>query len=134
MGVQRKSREVLLQLLFQAELNTEADPELLLEHAKAQKPEVEKRATELFLKILDKKDEIDKFIEDVSSNWKIHRMDRVDRNILRLATYELKYCKDIPGEVVLDEAIEIAKRFGTAKSGKFVNGILDKVFNRVQLS
>lgn len=77
---------------------------------------------------------IDELIERFSLNWKVSRMNRVDRNVLRLAAYELAFESDVPSRATLNEAIEIAKRFGSEDSGKFVNGILDKIaqeFGRV---
>ena len=70
---------------------------------------------------------IDDLIGRYSLNWKVGRMARVDRNILRLAAYELAFESDVPSRATLNEAIEIAKRFGTDESGKFVNGILDRI-------
>ncbi len=70
---------------------------------------------------------IDDLIARYSLNWKVGRMARVDRNILRLAAYELAFESDVPTKATLNEAIEIAKRFGTDESGKFVNGILDRI-------
>lgn len=135
MGDRRKSREVLLQLLFQAELNLDKDPKAMMSGywkdfgALLEKtPDIYTRVQDLFIKIWEKRSELDQLIEKSSENWKISRMGYVDRNILRYACYELFYCKDVPGEVVLDEAIEIAKRYGTEESGSFVNGILDKIW------
>jgi len=132
MGRRRKSRELLLQLLFQAEWNKPQDIEHLLKDFWEDFPtrtEVSERAQDLFLKIMVKRDEIDQRVEDGSENWKLSRMSCVDRNILRAAAYELFYCDDVPAEVAMNEAIEIAKRYGTESSGVFVNGILDKIWN-----
>ena len=76
---------------------------------------------------LDNLETIDKHITDCAANWQLKRMAVVDRNILRLATYELLYLEDIPPKVSINEAIELAKRYGDVDSGKFVNGILDKI-------
>jgi N utilization substance protein B len=73
------------------------------------------------------RDEIDGVIEQCSTNWRLRRMPVVDRNILRIAAYELLHCNDIPGTVSCNEAVELAKRFGTAESRAFVNGIVDKI-------
>jgi len=73
------------------------------------------------------KDVIDKLISDNATNWELNRMAVTDRNILRFATYELIYAKDIPPKVAINEAIDIAKKYGDKDSGKFVNGILDKI-------
>ncbi len=70
---------------------------------------------------------LDRVIENHSSNWRIHRMSGVDRNLLRLAVYEMLYCADIPAKVSINEAIEIGKKFGTEETGPFVNGVLDAV-------
>lgn len=72
-------------------------------------------------------EEIDGLLASHSTNWKLSRMAAVDKNILRLATFELTRCPDIPVKVTINEAVEIAKRFGTAESGAFVNGILDNI-------
>jgi len=71
--------------------------------------------------------ELDERIAAVAENWEIHRMAVIDRNILRMATYEMLHCPDIPPKVSINEAIELAKRFSTADSGAFVNGILDRI-------
>ncbi len=71
--------------------------------------------------------EIDSVIKQFSSNWKISRMSCVDRNIVRIAAYELLYCDDIPAKVSINEAVDIGKKFGTDESGAFVNGILDSI-------
>lgn len=75
-------------------------------------------------------DEIDKLIRQQAVNWRLERMSAVDRNILRLAVYELMYESDVPKVVILDEAIELAKRFGAEDSGRFVNGLLDGLLKK----
>lgn len=77
--------------------------------------------------VMDNLVAIDDLISRCSLNWKLGRMNRVDRNILRLAAFELAFEGDVPGKATLNEAIEIAKRYGTEESGKFVNGILDRI-------
>lgn len=72
-------------------------------------------------------DEIDRLIEETSSNWRLDRMPVVDRNILRMAVYEFLYRDDIPLTVTINEAIELGKKFGTEDSGAFINGVLDKI-------
>lgn len=132
MGERRKSRELLLQLLFQEEMNTEKDRTLLLKNFWkdfAVNSTIAEWAENHYCEISDRKAQLDNIIERYSENWKLSRMSAVDRNILRVATYELCYGKEAPGEIVLNEAIELAKRFGNEDSGAFVNGILDKIFN-----
>lgn len=77
--------------------------------------------------VLRYKANIDQVIEQYSSNWKMRRMACVDRNILRIAVFELLYCSDIPAKVSINEAIDIGKRFGSPESGAFINGILDSI-------
>jgi len=77
-------------------------------------------------------DEIDDAIQSASRNWRLDRMSRVDRNILRLATCELRHSPDVPVKVVINEAVELAKRFGTADSPAFVNGILDRIAHQLR--
>jgi transcription antitermination factor NusB len=90
-------------------------------------PSVQRFARDLVTGVIDKAAEIDQIIVGVAENWDLHRMAVVDRNVLRLATYELLYLADIPPKVSINEAIDLAKKFSTAESGAFVNGILDKI-------
>ncbi len=77
--------------------------------------------------IMEHRAKIDTIIEQYSNNWKMSRMACVDRNVLRIAVYELLYCTDIPSKVSINEAIDIGKKFGTPESGAFINGILDGI-------
>jgi N utilization substance protein B len=77
--------------------------------------------------VLDHCKEIDQLIERYSENWRLDRMNLIDRAILRIATFELLYCEEIPPRVTLNEAIELGKRFGSEDSGSFINGILDRI-------
>ena len=90
-------------------------------------PEVRAFTEKLVLGTLDKKPDIDKMIERFAENWKIGRMAFVDRNILRLSAYEICFLEEIPIKVAINEAVELAKRYGEPDSSKFVNGILDKI-------
>lgn len=82
--------------------------------------------------VIENKEMIDTVIENYSSNWKISRMACVDRNVLRLAVYEILFCADIPAKVTINEAIDIGKKFGTSESGSFINGILDSIRNAIE--
>lgn len=73
--------------------------------------------------------ELDRLIEQYSEHWRIDRIDMIDRNILRMALFELLYCEEIPPKVTINEAIDLGKRFGSEDSGSFINGILDRVQN-----
>jgi N utilization substance protein B len=129
MGNRRRSRELAMQVLFQMEINGDDSREaveLFCRHF-----EVSKNAKPFFLRLVDgvkaRRDELDRLIERFSDNWKISRMSGVDRNLMRVAVYELLYCDDIPPKVSINEAIDIGKRFGTEQSSAFVNGILDSI-------
>jgi N utilization substance protein B len=129
MGNRRRSRELAMQVLFQIEMNgddSEEAVELFCKHF-----EVSKNAKPFFLRLVNGvkacQDELDRLIERFSDNWKISRMSGVDRNLMRVAVYELLYCKDIPPKVSINEAIDIGRRFGTEQSPAFINGILDSI-------
>lgn len=76
-------------------------------------------------------EQLDQKISEVSLNWSISRMLRVDRNILRMAVFEMLHCEDIPAKVSINEAIEIAKRFGSEESPTFINGVLDRIASKL---
>jgi N utilization substance protein B len=154
MGKRREARERAVQFLFQHDLNPPENLEAALNHfwdsqraaAIAEEkgvanwgqpielppPSADEAAVRLFAEplirgALEHRDEADGIIKKHAQNWDLHRMAAVDRNILRLAIYEMLYRDDIPPVVSINEAVDIAKKFSTQDSGKFVNGILDKV-------
>lgn len=135
MGVRRKGREYALQLLFGSDLTGSARTIPGIEPAElaafwAQRraaPEVQTFAESLVRGAASHLDDIDAIIARHAKNWAIARMAAVDRNVLRVAVYELLYAPDIPERVVLNEAIDIAKKYGSVDSGAFVNGILDDI-------
>ena len=132
MGTRRKSRELAMQALFCMDtLKNESDELLeglsgMLELA----PDINRFYMTLIKGVIDNKAQIDKRIEQFSSNWKINRMGCVDRNILRIAAYEILYCHDIPPKVSINEAVDIGKLYGTEESGSFINGILDGIYQQ----
>ena len=130
MGNRRKSRELAMQALFYMDMNPNGSKETALESF-CTNFNPSKKARPFFLKlvngVLQTKSELDSIIEKFSDHWKIGRMACVDRNILRIAVYELLYCGDIPSKVSINEAVDIGKRFGTEESGAFINGILDSI-------
>lgn len=154
MGMRREARERAVQFLFQFDLNKPENLELALaqfwnsqreaaiaeEKGKARwgetvqlpPPTTDETAMRLFAEplirgTLEHRDEIDAKIQQYAKNWELARMAVVDRNVLRLAIYEMLHREDIPPVVSINEAVDIAKRFSTDESGRFVNGILDKV-------
>jgi transcription antitermination factor NusB len=129
-----RARELALQFLYQLDLRgADLMPEAR-EYVQGEERDVE--TTRFALRLVqgahDHKDEIDAMIQGVAQNWNISRMAVVDRNVLRLATYELLHCQDIPPKVAINEAIELGKRYSTQNSGAFINGILDKIMNRAR--
>ncbi len=127
-------REVIFKVLFSFDTNKKSDPktismmitELFSEQDIYNKPLVHE-AEEYVMDEVEKQAEIDEIIKRFLFNWEWERVSAVDRNILRLGVYELLYKMNIPIEVTLNESVEIAKKYGTEKSSKFVNGILDSI-------
>lgn len=154
MGKRREARERAVQFLFQYDLNPPENLEQALEQfwnsqraaaiaeekgpatwgekAEVPPPTTEEAATRFFADplirgTLEHRTRLDEEIKKYAKNWDLHRMAVVDRNVLRLAIYEMLYRDDIPPVVSINEAVDIAKKFSTNDSGKFVNGILDRV-------
>ena len=128
-GTRRKGRELGLQALYQIEITGDASAaavESFLSHFEGA-AKAKEFARRLVSGVVSQKAETDRRIEQCTENWKLARMAKVDLIILRMATYELVFCPDIPVNVSLDEAIEVAKRFGTPESAAFINGVLDQV-------
>ena len=118
-----------LQALYQIEITGDASAgavELFLSHFEGS-AKAKDFARRLVSGVVSQRAAIDARIEQSTENWKLARLAKVDLVLLRMATYELIYCPDIPANVSLDEAIEIAKRFGTGDSPAFINGVLDQV-------
>ncbi len=154
MGKRREARERAVQFLFQHDLNPpenldgalnefwdtqraaaiagEKGPATWGQPVELPPPTAEEAATRLFADplirgTLEHRDAIDELIKGHAKNWEFHRIAAVDRNIMRLAIYEMLHREDIPPIVSINEAVDIAKKFSTQDSGKFVNGILDKI-------
>ena len=133
MGKRTQSREIALQVLYQIDMSegmTEETFDLFWEHF-TPPDDLKEFSQKIVNGVCQHEEEIDVIIEHYSEHWRLKRMTIVDRNILRLAIFELMYCDDIPPKVVLNEAVELGKKFGSDKSGSFVNGILDKVAHRI---
>jgi len=125
-----RGRELALQLLYM--VDARGDEALLgvddfLRHEAPDEPEAHEFARQLLSGTLDHQGEIDKVISAAAQNWNLRRMALVDRNILRMAVYEMLHVGDIPAKVSINEAIEMGKRFSTQQSGAFINGILDRI-------
>jgi len=129
-----RARELALQFLYQLDLRGESLLPEARDYVSAEERDSE--TTRFALRLVqgthEHRSEIDSTIQGVAQNWNISRMAVVDRNVLRLATFELLHCHDIPPKVAINEAIELGKRYSTQNSGAFINGILDKIMNRAR--
>jgi N utilization substance protein B len=133
LGKRRKSRELALQVLYQLDV-TKQDPSKVLDQFQqhfSPNEEKDEFLEGLVLGVLNHSQEIDRLIEQFSENWRLERMSIIDRNILRMATFELIFCEDIPPKVTLNEAIDLGKEYGSEDSGSFINGILDRIDKEV---
>jgi N utilization substance protein B len=129
----RKARILALQVLYAYDLREGDQLEALFRDIAAgtrETGEIIDYADLLVKRVRDNKPEIDALLQRHTDNWDIKRIAVVDRNVLRLAITELYYMEDIPFKVIIDEAVEIAKKYGTNDSGKFVNGILDAIYKK----
>lgn len=129
MGARTTAREAALQMLFALDAQGAACERVITQFWRETPGDAEGRpfADETVRGVHELREELDAILAAASQNWRIERMTRVDRNVLRIGTYELRERPDIPRAVVLDECVELAKRFGTEDSGKFVNGVLERI-------
>ena len=131
MGNRRKSRELALQALFALDLNKTVSKAMLDEFVEQHGEEVSEPTREFFQELVDgvlnNRENIDHLLDQWAKNWKISRMPAVDRNIMRIAVFEMLNRPDIPASVSINEAVEIGKKFGTRDSGPFINGVLDRI-------
>ena len=129
MSGRRRAREIVLQVLFQDDLNEPAPDDVLLQFVKGRlhrKQALVDFAYKLIDGVRKNREAIDQQIENSAENWKLARMAATDRNILRLGVFEIVFSVT-PAPVAINEAIELAKRFGTGNSAQFVNGVLDQM-------
>jgi N utilization substance protein B len=135
MGARRKARELALQMLYQYDLSSNPPQQIVdtFEELQKSKPNTREFAVKIFQGTVDNLDKIDEMIVAQADNWRISRMAVVDRNIIRMSIYELLEEQETPKLVIIDEAIEIGKKFGTQKSSQFINGILDGILKRYNL-
>jgi len=152
-GPRRRAREIALQILIQMDVSPELDAptgiRLYFDHLAADAssdddesaaggspppaPFDRKMVDSLVAGVTARRAELDEIVQGLSRNWRLERMALVERNVIRLALYELKFGTDVPTNVALDEAIELTKRFGTAEGGAFVNGLLDRAVTELSL-
>jgi len=129
MGRRRKAREETLRILYRLEFNNREPEEILRQYWKSRKKDRETRdySTWLTNGVTSHQEEIDSLIQSASEHWRLPRMAVIDRNVLRIAVYELLFEKDIAPAIIINEAIEIARKYSGDESAVFVNGILDAV-------
>jgi N utilization substance protein B len=154
-GPRRRAREVALQILIQMDVNPELGADvamqLYFEHlaidaasddedgdsrgevVRPPPPFDRPMVQALVSGVAARRAELDQIVQELSRNWRLERMALVERNVIRLALYELKYTRDVPTNVVLDEAIELTKKFGTSEGAAFVNGLLDRAATELSL-
>lgn len=133
MGKRRLSRELVIQFLYLIEMNEGKIPDQLKlfweNHSAAE--DVQSFSEDILQDVFDHKEAIDARLEKYSDNWTLSRMAVIDRNLLRMAASEILYSKTVPPKVAIDEAVEIAKRFGSEDSPNFINGILDRILKEM---
>jgi N utilization substance protein B len=125
-----RGREVALQVLYQVEQNAGvplAEVRLFIQRRLLGDRKLCEFTEGLISGVKEHQVQIDALISDAAENWRLDRMAAIDRNILRLGAYEMMFCREIPARVAINEALELAKRYSTAQSSRFVNGILDRV-------
>ena len=152
-GPRRRAREIALQILTQMDVNPEMDPALGLrryfdhlagnDDAESDEPQGQSDpgapafdkafVEELVSGVTSRRDELDAIVQGLSRNWRIERMALVERNVIRVALFEMKFIASIPTNVALNEAVELAKRFSTSEGAAFVNGLLDRAATELQL-
>ena len=129
MGTRRQARELAMQALFYMDMQNDLSLQTLEYFCENFRPP--KKTQPFFLAlvkgVLETRPQVDGIIERFSKNWKIRRMSCVDRNVMRVAVYELAFCDDIPPKVTINEAVDIGKKFGSEESGAFINGIMDSI-------
>ena len=135
MAQRREAREVVLQALYANEIGKGKWEDIIKSVIKprlSNDNEIFKFAERLFLKIVNNQDEIDEIIQKHLNNWRLGRLNAIDRLLLRIAITEFLYYEQIPTKVSINEAIEIAKKYSTKKSGNFINGILDSALEQLK--
>jgi|SRR5678815_378190 N utilization substance protein B len=128
MGKRRRAREMVLQALYESEFSDRSSSQVVEEQIGRRGPSEEgaDRARDLFLKTVEKREELDRIIREYLENWDFERLSLIDRNILRFALAEVLYFPDVPSSVIIDEAIEIAHRYSSEDAGRLVNGLVDR--------
>jgi len=135
MGLRHLGRELALKALYRIDIcgGASNDDLVLFFESFPAEESARKFAVELMEGVRREQVSLDKHLADALEHWSVKRLSRVDHNVLRIALYELLFMSDIPARVTMDEAIELAKRYGDIESGRFVNGVLDEIAGRLGL-
>jgi transcription antitermination protein NusB len=131
-GIRRQARMVALQTLYEYDMTRHPSADILARHADERHlpPKVVEYAGELVAGVCDHLADIDAHIQSAAPEWPLQQMARIDKNILRLAIYEILFNTSVPAKAAINEAVELAKQFGSDTSSRFVNGVLGTIFNR----
>jgi N utilization substance protein B len=135
-GIRRQARTIALQTLYEYDTAHHPAAEVLQRHFEERhhQPKVNEYARELVMGVCDHLAEIDAHIQSAAREWPLQQMARIDKNILRLAIYEILFNNTVPAKAAINEAVELAKQFGSNTSSRFINGVLGTIFNRAQQS
>jgi len=133
-GIRRQARMIALQTLYEYDIVNHPPTEILQRHAQERNlhPKVVEYAQELVLGVRGHLVDIDAHIQSAAREWPLQQMARIDKNILRLAIYEILFNNTVPAKAAINEAVELAKSFGSETSSRFINGVLGTIFNRAQ--
>jgi N utilization substance protein B len=133
-GIRRQARIIALQTLYEYDVANHAPKEVLQRHAEERNlhPRVVEYADELIQGVSNHQADIDVHIQSAAREWPLQQMARIDKNILRLAIYEILFNNTVPAKAAINEAVELAKTFGGETSSRFINGVLGTIFNRAQ--
>jgi N utilization substance protein B len=133
-GIRRQARMIALQTLYEYDTAQHLPDEVLQRHAEERhlQPRVVDYAKELVTGVCNHLAEIDAHIQSAAQEWPLQQMARIDKNILRLAIYEILFNNTVPAKAAINEAVELAKLFGSNTSSRFINGVLGTIFNRAQ--
>ena len=133
-GIRRQARMIALQTIYEYDTVQHSPEEVLQRHIEDRhlQPKIIEYARELVLGVCDQLVEIDAHIQSAAQEWPLQQMARIDKNILRLAIYEILFNNTVPAKAAINEAVELAKTFGSNTSSRFINGVLGTIFNRAQ--
>lgn len=133
-GIRRQARVTALQTLYEYDIANHIPTEVLQRHVEERHlhPKVVEYASELVLGVCNSLADIDAHIQSAAREWPLPQMARIDKNILRLAIYEILFNNTVPAKAAINEAVELAKTFGSDTSSRFINGVLGTIFNRAQ--